>query len=167
MHGGHAIKTVTGDWAVFNDIGSVPSTMPAARIALACSAVTPGFQTLQSDCIRAYIQALMDSPDGVNTYVELPRAWWPTGWLKMRRPVVKLLRALYGHPRAGDLWHAKLDKTLIKLGFSKHEVWPSVYVLKTAERGADMCIIVVYVDDLLTTGTPSSRASSGSSKSRS
>ena len=25
--GGHAIKTVTGDWAVFNDIGSVPSTM--------------------------------------------------------------------------------------------------------------------------------------------
>ena len=62
MLGGHAIKTVTGDWAVFNDIGSVPSTMTAARIALACSAVTPGSQTLQSDCIRAYIQALMDFP---------------------------------------------------------------------------------------------------------
>ena len=49
--------------------------MTAARIALACGAVTPSSQTLQSDCIRAYIQALMDSPDGVNTYIELPRAW--------------------------------------------------------------------------------------------
>ena len=40
--GGHATKTVTGDRAVFNDIGPVPSTMTAARIALACSVVTPG-----------------------------------------------------------------------------------------------------------------------------
>ena len=115
---GNPIKTVTGDWAVFNDIGSVPSTMTAARIALACSAVMPGSQTLQCDCIRAYIQALMDPPDSVNTYVELPTAWWPTGWLKMRRPVIKLLQALYGHPRAGNLWHAKLDKILIKISTS-------------------------------------------------
>ena len=40
------------------------------------------------------------------------------------------------------------------MGFSKHEAWPSVYVLKTAGRGTDMCVIVVYVDDLLITGTP-------------
>ena len=28
-----------------------------------------------------------------------------------------------------------------------------MYVLKTAERGTDMCIIVVYADGLLITGT--------------
>ena len=63
----------------------------------------------------------------------------------MRRPVVKLLRAQYGHPRAGDLWHARLDKILVKMGFSKHEAWPSVHVLKIAGRGTDKCIILVYV----------------------
>ena len=151
--GGHAIKTVTGDRAVFNDIGSVPSTMAAARIALACSAVTPGSQTLQSDCVRAYIQALLDSPGDVNTYIELPRAWWPASWMKFNRPVANLLRALYGHPRAGDFWHAKLDAILTKLGFEKHEAWPSVYILKASIAKGEMCIIVVHVDDLIT-GTP-------------
>ena len=85
--GGHAIQTVTGDRAVFNDIGPVPSTMTAARIAIACSAVKPGSQTLQSDCIRAYIQVLMGSLGGVITYIELPRAWWPASWMKFKRPV--------------------------------------------------------------------------------
>ena len=127
--------------------------MTTGRIALACSAVTPGPCTLQSDCIRAYIQALTDSLDGVNTYVELHRAWQPTRRLTMRRPVVKL-QALYNHPRAGDLWHAKLDKVLIKMSFSKHEAWLSVCVLKTVECGTDVCIILAYVDDLLMTGTP-------------
>ena len=151
--GGDAIKTVTGDWAVFNDIGSVPSTMTAARIALACAAMTPGAQVLQSDCIRAYIQATMDSPDGIDTYVELPKAWWPAHWQKYKRPVCKLLRALYGHPRAGDLWHAKLDMILIKLGFVKDEAWPSVYVLRKETGKDSMAMIVVYVDDLIIAGT--------------
>ena len=68
-------------------------------------------------------------------------------------PVAKLLRALYGHPRAGDLWHAKLDAILTKLGFEKHEAWPSVYILKASIAKGEMCIIVVHVDDLIT-GTP-------------
>ena len=72
--------------------------------------------------------------------------------MKLKRPVVKLLRALYGHPRAGDLWHAKLDAILTKIGFQKHEAWPSVYVLKGSLAKGEMCIIVVYVDDLLISG---------------
>ena len=68
--------------------------------------------------------------------------------------MAKLLRALYGHPRAGDLWHAKLDAILTKLGFEKHEAWPSVYILKASIAKREMCVIVVYVGDFLITGTP-------------
>ena len=151
MLGGHAIKTVTGDWAVFNDISSVLSTMTAARIALACSTVTTGSQTLQPDCIRAYIQALMVSPGGVN---EFTGAWWLASRLEFKRPVAKPLQALYGHPCAGDLWRAKLDAILPKLWFEKHEAWPSEHVLKASIAKGEMCIIVVCINDLLMTGTP-------------
>lgn len=71
--GGHAIKTATGEWAAFNDLGSVPSTMAAARIALAIAALIPGCRVLQSDCIRAYIQACMDAPNGEVTFIVIPK----------------------------------------------------------------------------------------------
>jgi len=91
----------------------------AARVALAFAALALGATVLQSDCIRAYIQADMDSPDGVTTYVEFPKAWWRASWQGMKRPVCKLLQALYGHPRAKDLLHANLDPILSNLGSEK------------------------------------------------
>ena len=147
---GDAIRTASGDWAIFADVGSVPSTMTAARIALACAALLPRARILQSDCIRAYVQAEMDSPDGVVTFVELPKEWHPPSWKGMQRPVCRLLKALYGHPRAGDLWHNKLDGILTGLGFTKLEAWPSVY---TYHEKGEVVVVVVYVDDLLIAGT--------------
>jgi hypothetical protein len=150
--GGDAIKTSTGDYAIFADIGSVPSTMTAARIAIACACLIKDSILLQSDCVRAYIQADMSSPDGTITFVEFPRAWWPPAWLKMKRPVAKLLKALYGHPRAGDLWQAKLDNILKSFDFVTDNAWPGVYY-KPLDSNGDFTMIVVYVDDLLIIGT--------------
>jgi hypothetical protein len=149
---GDAIKTATGDWAVFNDVGSVPSTMSAARIAIACASLVKGASIRQSDCIRAYIQADMVAPNGALTFVELPRAWWRPSWANMRRPVFLLKKALYGHPRAGDLWQAKLDGVLMGHGFIVDPAWPGVYYIPMDANG-EFCIIVVYVDDLLVAGT--------------
>ena len=54
---------------------------------------------LQSDCVRAYVQAPMT---GTKTHIRLPKAWWPKHWAgRFRDPICQLLQALHGHPHAG------------------------------------------------------------------
>ena len=56
-----------------------------------------------ADAIRAYIQADLK---GSRFFVELPPEAWPS-WVKLqdyRRPVVRLRKALYGHPDSGAMW---------------------------------------------------------------
>ena len=150
--GGHKIKTASGDWAIFTDVGSTPSTMAAARTVLAVSALLPGYKVKQSDCIRAYTQSKLKGP---KTFVSLPREWWPDDWRdKYTDPVCELILALYGHPKAGDCWHDKLDDILVKhKGFRKIEGWPSVYY-KVYQDGSEreVVVFVVYVDDLIMVG---------------
>eukprot|EP00972_Heterocapsa_arctica_P050349 7402221-Heterocapsa_arctica.AAC.1 len=70
---------------------------------------------------------------GPPTFVRLPKAWWPPEWAsKYTDPVCRLLRALYGHPRAGDFWQDKIAAELSELKFETVEGWPSVYVLHWA-----------------------------------
>ena len=145
---GDAIKTATGDWAMFAEVGNVPSTMSACRAMLATYCLEDDMVLLQSDCVRAYVQAPMQGPP---TFVRLPRAWWPAGWSSFRDPVCRLLRALYGHPHSGDFWHEKLKAQLLVLEFTTIEGWPSVFKLTLGEQ--HVIIFIVYVDDLLMLGT--------------
>ena len=150
VFGGHQIKTGNDEWAVFTEGGSVPSTMTAARAAIAVSSVLR-LRRHQTDCIQAYVQARLT---GVKTFVSLPRAWWPSGWEgQFDDPVCELLYALYGHPKAGDMWHDKLDAILMGHAFSKIEGWPCIYY-KFVQRGQteELILIVAYVDDLLLFG---------------
>ena len=67
--------------------------------------LTPGYSLSQADARQAYIQADLDDTE-VETWVRLPVECWPDEWLKTwdpkaplsRRPVVRLCKALYGHP---------------------------------------------------------------------
>ena len=63
-----------------------------------------------------------------------------------RDPVVCLLRALYGHPLAGEMWHQHIEKAIKNLGYESMIEWPSVYF---KGFGATLILIVLYVDDLL------------------
>lgn len=146
---GDAIKTSTGDWAMFAEIGSVPSTMAACRALLAAYCLTEDAVLLQSDCVRAYVQAHLKGPP---TFVRLPREWWPVEWSKFKDPVCRLIRAIYGHPHSGDFWHDKLKDELVRLGFTTIEGWPSVFKLVLDQT--HVMVFVVYVDDLLMMGTP-------------
>ena len=147
--GGDKIKTAVGQWAVFQEIGRVPATMTACRILLVVFSLVRNVRILQSDCVRAYVQAEMTGP---TTYIRMPKAWWPKEWAgKFRDPVCRLQRALYGHPNAGDIWGDKLEAELVRLGFASVEGWPSVYVLYP--EGELAVAFVVYVDDLLTVGS--------------
>ena len=74
---GDKIKTATGDWAVFAELGTVPSTMSACRALLFVFAVTESLILLQSDCVRAYVQAVLKRPP---TFIRLPKAWQPEAW---------------------------------------------------------------------------------------
>jgi hypothetical protein len=63
--------------------------------------------------------------------------------------VLKLKKALYGLKQAPRAWNAKLDSTLLKLGFQKNEAEYGVYTRGTGEA---RLIVGVYVDDLIITG---------------
>ena len=64
----------------------------------------------------------------------------------------RLRKALYGHPRAGDLWADKLGAVLKAQGFETVNNWPSLYCKLTP---LGLVIIDVYVDDLVMYGSKS------------
>ena len=93
---GNAVRDEDHYAAVFQDLGSSPASMSAAKIADLIG--LPGCCTMLADAIRAYCPALLV---GVPTWVRLPCDRWPAAWNKMHDPVVPLRLALYGHPDAG------------------------------------------------------------------
>ena len=64
--------------------------------------------------------------------------------------VYKLKKALYGLKQAPRAWNTKLNQILLELKFERCSKEPSVY-RKVEKKG--LLIVVVYVDDLLVTGT--------------
>ena len=74
-----------------------------------------GQQTTTADAIKAYVQAYLKS--NYQTWIELPPELRPSWWRqRFARPVVLLLRALYGHPEAGGLWEQHLKVVLRSMG---------------------------------------------------
>ena len=117
---GNAVRDEDHYAAVFQDLGSSPASMSAAKIADLLG-LLPGCCTMLADAIRAYCQALLV---GVPTWVRLPRDQWPASWSKMRDPVVPLRLALYGHPDAGTCWEKHCDAKWGEKGFSPVHGWP-------------------------------------------
>jgi hypothetical protein len=66
--------------------------------------------------------------------------------------VLSLCKALYGLRQALRAWNAKLDDTLVSLGFQKSSSEHGVY---TRRRNVNRLILGVYVNDLIITGTSS------------
>lgn len=64
--------------------------------------------------------------------------------------VYKLKKVLYGLKQVPRTWNIKLNEILKEFKFQRCSKEPSVY--KKEEKGG-MLIVVVYVDDLLVTGT--------------
>ncbi|CAM8951298.1 unnamed protein product [Rhodiola kirilowii] len=72
---------------------------------------------------------------------------------KSQGQVCKLLKSLYGLKQASRQWFAKFSEALLDFGFHKSM---NDYSLFTLERGDDFIILLVYVDDVLLTGTSQS-----------
>ena len=76
VFGGDNVKDQDSNWAIFQELGSSPATMDAARAADAYG-LCPGNAVQQSDARQAYTQAWLR---GTETWVRLPRDQWPEGW---------------------------------------------------------------------------------------
>ena len=101
----------------------------------------------QADVKSAYLQA----PLGGNaTWLRLPASLLdllPPSACDMKDPVLKLNRALYGHPRAGSDWDAYFALQLNNAGW--HQVPNEKSLWKSPDSA---CMLAIYVDDLLLGG---------------
>ena len=67
---------------------------------------------------------------------------------KFRRPVVRLIKASYGHPDSGTMWEQHCDRNVKELKFVPvGEEWPSMHFHKELQL-----LLVIYVDDLKMAG---------------
>ena len=88
----------------------------------------PGHYGEQADAEQAYLQADFT---GVETWIRLPEEAWLPEWKGMTCPVVRLEKALYGHPDSGTAWEKHCDQILRdKLEFVPVPNWDSVYYHK-------------------------------------
>eukprot|EP00435_Cladocopium_sp_Y103_P040038 s2308_g10.t2 len=143
---GNQVKNQYREAAFFQDLGNSPASFEASRW-VDFYGCLPGHDVKLADAIQAYIQANLT---GAKCWVELPPDAWPedVDISKFRRPVVRLVKALYGHPDAGTMWEQHCDKQVKLLGFVPvGEEWPSMYFHPQMKL-----LLAVYVDDLKMAG---------------
>ena len=111
----------------------------------------PGNCLTTADAEQAYVQADLK---GKETWVALPEEAWPDDWWDKTgsplydRPVVRLYKALYGHPQSGSFWEDHCDERVQKAGFVPvGPSWPSCYV--HPKLGL---FLTIYVDDFKMAG---------------
>ena len=142
---GDNAKDEYGALAVYQEMAANPTTIHSANSNIAYGCL-PGHNTTQADAIRAYIQALLNST--CETWVAIPYDLWPEHWKgKYKKPMCRLVRALYGHPESGAHWEKHLTKHVIALGGIEVNGHPSSFWF-SKER----MLLTVYVDDLLLSG---------------
>ena len=95
---GDNVKDQDFNWAELCELASSPPSIEAAK-ALDAMGSLPGYKVKTGDARGSYTQSLLW---GTETWVTLPENPCPKHWKrKFRRPVVRLVLALYGHADAG------------------------------------------------------------------
>ena len=119
---------------------------PVARLdsvrALAAVAAHEGWELHHLDVKSAFLNGELTE----EVYVAQPPGFSIAG---RERQVLRLHKALYGLRQAPRAWNAKLDRTLVALGFTRCEEEHGVY---TRGTGRGRVLLGVYVDDLILTG---------------
>ena len=93
---------------------------------------------------QAYLQADME---GTPTYIVLPKQLWTPAMHKMKCPVFRLRKALYGHKSSGAYWQDFCNKQCLAAGFKPiSDNWPCAYYSDAGQ------LLIVYVDDMKLSG---------------
>ena len=150
VYRGDCAKDEEGAAAVYRELGANPTSVQGLNACVAYGAL-PGNATSAADAIKAYVQALLKSK--YQTWIELPPELRPKWWRdKFVRPVVLLLRALYGHPEAGGLWEKHLKQVLRQLGGEEVPEYPGNFWFPETKL-----LLSTYVDDLTLSGPQEER----------
>ena len=99
-----------GALAIYQDLAASPTLITSANANIAYGLFS-GHKTTSADAVKAYIQSVLKSEHP--TWVELPKELWPASWKdKFNRPVVRLMKSLYGHPESGAHWQNHFESIL-------------------------------------------------------
>ena len=100
----------------------------------------------QLDVYNAFLQGDLDD----EVYMQLPQGLSRQGECGGGNIVCRLVKSLYGLKQASRQWNMKLSEALIQSGFIQSSMDHSLFIRK---KGNDIVIILVYVDDMLVTGS--------------
>lgn len=105
---------------------------------LAALARMQGMASQDADTCGAYTQ---NDFKGDETWAELPPHQWPNASHgKYKRPVVTLMKALYGHPKAGLYGAQHCKAALLKCGVGLVVGWECLYNNLTKGVSLSMCV---------------------------
>ncbi|CAE7028491.1 GIP [Symbiodinium sp. CCMP2592] len=145
VYRGDCAKDEEGAAAVYRELGANPTSVQGLNACLAYGSL-PGHQSSAADAVKAYVQALLKSK--YQTWIELPPELRPAWWREcFAKPVVLLLRALYGHPEAGGLWEKHLKEVLRNMGGQELPEYPGNFWFPETKL-----LLSTYVDDLTLSG---------------
>jgi len=105
-------------------------------------AVINNFKIKQIDVNSAYLNAPIEE----DIYMIAPEGHYSHG-----KYFWKLKKALYGLKQAGKQWNNKLNEELLKMNFRRIKSEPCLYVKFDNDKNI-ICILSVYVDDILIAG---------------
>eukprot|EP00253_Pinus_taeda_P002436 PITA_02436 len=117
--------------------------MDSIRLALSIAAAR-GWEVHDMDVKNAFLHGDLEE----EIYMEQP-----PGYMHNSSLVCKLKKSLYGLKQAPRAWYAKMDPYLLSQNFVHCKSDSNVYFLKKIDS---LLIIVLYVDDLLITGSSAS-----------
>ena len=105
----------------------------------------PGNHSSQSDVVRAYTQSYLNTM--VETWVELSSELTPPEYSKIKRPCVRLIKSLYGHPESGYHWDCRFKEVMRKMGGVHMSGFQSSYWFEKSGL-----LLTLYVDDMILRG---------------
>jgi hypothetical protein len=146
--GGNRHFSVDGVVIFEEDLFAVPADLDGARIVLSHAVLEQNGEVLQSDVDQAFTQAPLKND---NIFICLPKKLWPDSWKLMRKPVVRLRKALYGLRRSGFDYADFSHNIIIKHGWSKIRDYAACLYCKRVK--GMLLWLTIYVDDLLASGS--------------
>lgn len=125
----------------FDEVFAPVARLDSVRL-LAATAVRQHWQLHHLDVKSAFLNGGLEE----KVYVAQPPGFVQEG---REHQVFHLHKALYRLRQAPRAWNAKLDTTLVQLGFRRSESEHAVYIRGTGDQ---RLLLGVYVDDLIITG---------------